>query len=152
MFTRSPVTGDRSVITIEGAWGLGSAVVGGEVTPDRWVLGKITGEISVRDISDKLIQHVPRREAGPRASPVPADLRAHPCLSDEQLQALRTIARHGRAALRPAAGHRVGDGPQSRRDTAAAEPPRDSVVGEGRGTGGTRRRGSAVARHVDFWR
>ena len=59
MFTRSPVTGDRSVMTIEGAWGLGSAVVGGEVTPDRWVLGKITGDISVREISDKLIQHVP---------------------------------------------------------------------------------------------
>ena len=37
MFTRSPTTGDRSVVTIEGAWGLGSAVVGGEVTPDRWV-------------------------------------------------------------------------------------------------------------------
>ena len=47
------------MITIEGAWGLGSAVVGGEVTPDRWVLGKITGEISVREISEKLIQHVP---------------------------------------------------------------------------------------------
>src|SRR4029077_16082205 len=31
MFTRSPTTGDRSVVTIEGAWGLGSAVVGGEV-------------------------------------------------------------------------------------------------------------------------
>src|SRR5262249_33520595 len=41
MFTRSPTTGDRSVVTIEGAWGVGSAVVGGEVTPDRWVLGKI---------------------------------------------------------------------------------------------------------------
>ena len=39
MFTRSPLTGDKSVITIEGAWGLGSAVVSGEVTPDRWVLG-----------------------------------------------------------------------------------------------------------------
>ena len=51
MFTRSPTTGDRSVVTIEGAWGVGSAVVGGEVTPDRWVLGKITGEISVRDLS-----------------------------------------------------------------------------------------------------
>jgi pyruvate,water dikinase len=50
LFTRSPVSGDRSVITIEGAWGLGSAVVGGEVTPDRWVIGKITGEISVREI------------------------------------------------------------------------------------------------------
>src|SRR5690606_25565229 len=40
MFTRSPTTGDKSVITIEGAWGLGSAVVSGEVTPDRWVIGK----------------------------------------------------------------------------------------------------------------
>ena len=45
MFTRSPTSGDRSVVTIEGSWGLGSAVVGGEVTPDRWVVGKITGEI-----------------------------------------------------------------------------------------------------------
>ena len=59
MFTRSPLTGDRSVMAIEGSWGLGSAVVGGEVTPDRWVIGKITGEISVREISDKLIRHVP---------------------------------------------------------------------------------------------
>ncbi len=40
MFTRSPTTGDKSVITIEGAWGLGSAVVSGEVTPDRWVHGQ----------------------------------------------------------------------------------------------------------------
>ena len=59
MFTRSPTTGDRSVIVIEGAWGLGSAVVSGEVTPDRWVVGKITGEITVREIRDKQIQHVP---------------------------------------------------------------------------------------------
>ena len=29
MFTRSPLTGDRSVVTVEGSWGLGSAVVGG---------------------------------------------------------------------------------------------------------------------------
>ncbi len=64
MFTRSPTTGDRSVMTIEGSWGLGSAVVGGEVTPDRWVLGKITGEISVREISDKAIEHAASREGG----------------------------------------------------------------------------------------
>ena len=49
MFTRSPTTGDRSVVAIEGAWGLGSAVVSGEVTPDRWVVAKLTDEISVRD-------------------------------------------------------------------------------------------------------
>jgi pyruvate, water dikinase len=93
MFTRSPTTGDRSVITIEGAWGLGSAVVGGEVTPDRWVLGKITGEISVREISDKMIQHLPAAAGGIEATAVSEELRRVACLSDEELQALRAIAR-----------------------------------------------------------
>ncbi|TLY90178.1 MAG: phosphoenolpyruvate synthase, partial [Gammaproteobacteria bacterium] len=93
MFTRSPTTGDRSVVTIEGAWGLGSAVVGGEVTPDRWVLGKITGEISVREISDKLIQHVPAANGGVEAVAVSDERRRAACLSDAQLQELSTIAR-----------------------------------------------------------
>lgn len=93
MFTRSPLTGDRSVIAVEGAWGLGSTVVGGEVTPDRWVVGKITGEISVREISDKHIQHLPASGGGIEDVPVAAEQRQAPCLSDEELQALRAIAR-----------------------------------------------------------
>ena len=93
MFTRSPLTGDRSVMTIEGAWGLGSAVVGGEVTPDRWVIGKITGEISVREISDKAIQHVPAPGGGIEHVAVQESARSAPCLSDEELQALRTVGR-----------------------------------------------------------
>ena len=93
MFTRSPLTGDRSVITIEGAWGLGSAVVGGEVTPDRWVVGKITGEISVREISDKHVQHVPASGGGIQSAELPAEQRQKACLSDEELQALRQIGR-----------------------------------------------------------
>ena len=93
MFTRSPLTGDRSVVTIEGSWGLGSAVVGGEVTPDRWVLGKITGDISVREISEKLIQHTPLPGGGTEHVDVEESLRRAPCMSDEELQALRAIAR-----------------------------------------------------------
>ena len=93
MFTRSPTTGDRSVVTIEAAWGLGSAVVGGEVTPDRWVLGKVTGEISVREISDKLIQHEPAAGGGVEAVAVSEERRRAPCLSDTQLQQLGTLAR-----------------------------------------------------------
>jgi pyruvate, water dikinase len=93
MFTRSPLTGDRSVVTIEGSWGLGSAVVGGEVTPDRWVLGKITGDISVRDISEKLIQHTPLPGGGTQHVDIEESLRRAPCMSDEELQALRAIAR-----------------------------------------------------------
>ncbi len=92
MFTRSPTSGDRSVITIEGAWGLGSAVVSGEVTPDRWVLGKITGEITRRDISPKLIRHVPG-DSGVEEQPVPQDMRSQPSLNDEELQALRNVGR-----------------------------------------------------------
>jgi len=93
MFTRSPTTGDKSVITIEGAWGLGSAVVSGEVTPDRWVMGKITGEISVRDISDKHIRQVPAPGGGILDEELPADLRTTPCLGDAELQALRAVGR-----------------------------------------------------------
>jgi pyruvate, water dikinase len=93
MFTRSPLSGDRSVITIEAAWGLGSALVGGEVTPDRWVVAKITGEISVRDISDKAIRHVRSPAGGVEELAVEESLRRQPCLSDQELDSLRTIGR-----------------------------------------------------------
>lgn len=93
MFTRSPLTGDRSVMAIEGSWGLGSAVVGGEVTPDRWVIGKITGEISVREISDKHIAHEPLSEGGIATREVPAERRQMACMSDQELEALRLIGR-----------------------------------------------------------
>ena len=45
MFTLDPVTGDRSKIVIESAWGLGEAVVSGEVTPDRFRVDKVTLEM-----------------------------------------------------------------------------------------------------------
>ncbi len=93
MFTRSPLTGDRSVITIEATWGLGSAVVSGEVTPDRFVIGKITGEISVRSISDKHVQHLPAAGGGIAEVATPEELRRAPSLSDDELAALRDIGR-----------------------------------------------------------
>jgi len=93
MFTRSPLTGDRSVMTIEGSWGLGSAVVGGEVTPDRWVVGKITGEISVREISAKLIRHAASAFGGVETVPVPEDQQRAACMSDDEIQNLRAIGR-----------------------------------------------------------
>jgi pyruvate, water dikinase len=93
MFTRSPLTGDRSVINIESTWGLGSAVVSGEVTPDRFVIGKITGQISVRDISDKRMRHVPAQSGGIEHAETPEELRREPSISDEELKALAEIGR-----------------------------------------------------------
>jgi pyruvate, water dikinase len=93
MFTRSPISGDRSVISIEGAWGLGSALVSGEVTPDHWVVAKITGEISVREISDKAIRHARSPAGGVEELAVEESMRREPCLSDGELQSLRAIGR-----------------------------------------------------------
>jgi pyruvate,water dikinase len=117
MFTRSPVTGDRSVVAIEGTWGLGSALVSGDVTPDSWVISKITGEITGRRVSPKVKIHryVPNGsaaspastpgspgEAGPAGDPggarvtvadTPADLQDVPCLSDDEIRALAAVAR-----------------------------------------------------------
>jgi pyruvate, water dikinase len=68
-------------------------VVSGEVTPDRFVVGKITGEITVREIKDKHIRHVPLSAGGTREEDTPADLREVPCLNDDQLQRLREVGR-----------------------------------------------------------
>ena len=40
LFTADPSTGDRDRIVIEGAFGLGEVVVGGQVEPDTYVLDK----------------------------------------------------------------------------------------------------------------
>jgi pyruvate,water dikinase len=68
-------------------------VVSGEVTPDRWVVGKITGEISARDISDKHVQHCPLPQGGTHEIETPAAQRTVACLSDDELMQLRDVAR-----------------------------------------------------------
>ncbi len=50
LFTADPVTGDDSVIAINAAWGLGEVLVGGEVTPDAWVVERTTGRVRDRAI------------------------------------------------------------------------------------------------------
>ena len=93
MFTRSPTTGDRSVVAIESAWGLGSALVSGEVTPDRYVLSKITGDISQRNVSEKLMEHVPAAAGGVDERPVPAERVSEPSISDDELARLLDTAK-----------------------------------------------------------
>jgi pyruvate, water dikinase len=94
LFTRSPVTGDTSVIVVEASWGLGSAVVSGEVTPDTYVVSKVTGEIVKRAVATKLRHH----QRDPRAPgvclrDVPPALRDAPCLDDGEIRALADLGR-----------------------------------------------------------
>ncbi len=94
MFTRKRPTGDPSVIAIEGSWGLGSAIVSGEVTPDRFVVSKVTGEVITRTVAEKLTQHLPDAIAGGvRREPVPDELRSVQCLTDAQIAELAQTAK-----------------------------------------------------------
>jgi pyruvate,water dikinase len=57
-FTLNPINGDRSKIAIDSSWGLGEAVVGGEVTPDNFLIDKVIFEVVKRVISPKHIEFV----------------------------------------------------------------------------------------------
>jgi phenol phosphorylase subunit beta len=58
MFTLNPSNGDRSSIVIDSNFGFGESVVSGEVTPDHFVVNKVSLEIVGRSISKKEIAHI----------------------------------------------------------------------------------------------
>jgi pyruvate,water dikinase len=94
MFTLDPINGDRSKVVIEGAWGLGEAVVGGEVTPDRYRVDKVTFEILGRELSSKDVEcRFDPATRTVRMVPVPQERRTVSCLEDAHVVELATLAR-----------------------------------------------------------
>ncbi|ACM06946.1 PEP/pyruvate-binding domain-containing protein [Thermomicrobium roseum] len=94
LFTLSPRTGDRSLIVIEGSWGLGQAVVAGEVTPDEYVVSKVTLELVRKQVNAKPFRY---RRGGSDGSLVreelPPDLASAPCLLESEVIELARRAR-----------------------------------------------------------
>jgi pyruvate,water dikinase len=94
LFTCNPVSGDPSVVAVNASWGLGTAVVGGEVTPDEYRISKVTGEVLHRAVSPKEVEYLPDPEGGgTRCVEVPADRREAACLEEGYLEALVELAR-----------------------------------------------------------
>jgi len=91
LFTCNPVTGDPSTVAINASWGLGLAVVGGEVTPDEYLVSKVTGDVRTT-VGDK---HIEYRGAEP--IPVDENRREVPCLDDAQVGALVELAKRVQA-------------------------------------------------------
>src|SRR5829696_4456842 len=89
MFTCNPVTGDPSTVAVNASWGLGLAVVGGEVTPDEYRVSKVTGEVLHRAVGPKLIEYGP----GGERSDVPVERQDAACLDDRRLAELVEVAR-----------------------------------------------------------
>ena len=89
MFTLSPLTGDRSRIVIEAAYGLGLSVVGGEVTPDRYVVSKIGLTLMEKTLGEKAVEYL----NGETATKVAPERRALFCLADEEAVALARLGK-----------------------------------------------------------
>jgi pyruvate,water dikinase len=92
LFTRDPNTGENHMI-IEAGWGLGEAIVGGEVTPDHYVVDGATQRIVQKQISDQSIRLVRQEEGGNRREEVPEADRRRQKLPDDKIQRLASLAR-----------------------------------------------------------
>ena len=63
LFTIDPVSGSGERWIVEASWGLGEAVVGGLITPDRYVIAR-TGELLERQLGHKDIAIVADEHGG----------------------------------------------------------------------------------------
>jgi pyruvate, water dikinase len=92
MFTADPSTGDRGRIVVEGAFGLGEVVVGGQVEPDTYVVAKDGPRVvSVRigHQSHKVVRGADGRDLRVELSPEEGTRRV---LDDDELVGLARLA------------------------------------------------------------
>ena len=100
MLTIDPVTGDRSGIVLEAAYGLGAAVVNGEVNPDRVCVDKELLEIRSRSIGTKTVAYrFDPPTQGTRLEDVPRDLQNKPCVSDAEIIELARLGKRMEQAM-----------------------------------------------------
>ena len=91
--TLNPANGDRSTMACEAVWGLGEPLVSGTVTPDRYLVDKVSGEVLRREIVDKPTRLVRAAGSGTVTEDVPESMRALPCLTDAELVELLRVGR-----------------------------------------------------------
>src|SRR5947209_20550209 len=58
LFTANPLTDERDQVMINAAWGLGEAIVSGQVTPDIIVVDRASWTITAQHISEKEVMTV----------------------------------------------------------------------------------------------
>jgi phosphohistidine swiveling domain-containing protein len=88
LFTRDPMEPTANRMIVEASYGLGEAVVSGKVTPDRFVLDIIGGELVEKHLGRKTV-----RVVGDLEEPVPEELQNGFCLSDADLKQLAELGR-----------------------------------------------------------
>ena len=92
LFTRDPNTGENHMI-VEAGWGLGEAIVGGEVTPDHYVIDGASQKVVHKQLSEQRVRLIRAEGGGNRREDVPAAQRNVQKLPDNRLQRLVSLAR-----------------------------------------------------------
>jgi len=89
MFTLEPVTSDRSKIIIEAVFGLGEAIVGGEVNPDLYIVDKEGLKISTKKIGAQEWKLVRNPVGGAKEAniqvPLPPSSQSQQKISDDDI-------------------------------------------------------------------
>ncbi len=91
MFTANPVNGRRDQISLSSSWGLGEAIVSGEVEPDQWVIDKKSGRVISEYIAVKKVMTV-KREGGSELADVGEQRQAAVTLNEEERSELLRLA------------------------------------------------------------
>jgi pyruvate,water dikinase len=96
IFTLDPTTCDRSVVVIEGTWGIGESIVQGKVRPDQFVIEKSSMAIKNKLISKKEDMSIrsPAEGGGGflKDIPIPKELQEKPSIEDELVLRLAKYA------------------------------------------------------------
>ena len=90
LFTANPVNGRRDQMLLNSSWGLGEAIVGGEVTPDQWVVRKSDGAFVEATTAAKEVMTI-RRDQGIELVPVPEELKEAVTLTKAEVDTLRRL-------------------------------------------------------------
>jgi len=85
MFTIEPVSGAKDKIVINASWGLGEAIVSGQVTPDEYMVQKGTFKIEEKQVVKKERQIISDRKGGTKWETLPKELQAIQTITDEQI-------------------------------------------------------------------
>ncbi|MGY6547952.1 MAG: PEP/pyruvate-binding domain-containing protein [Roseinatronobacter sp.] len=89
LFTANPLDHRRDRMLLSASFGLGEAVVGGDVSPDNWVLDA-TGKVLSHHLSDKQVITL-REGKGTVNRPMPEDRRRAVSLSDTEVAELAAL-------------------------------------------------------------
>ncbi len=85
MFTIDPATGEPDHLVIEGSFGLGEAVVSGQVSPDRYVVAKDPMAIMTRSVRPKELMIEPNPQGGTTRRELTPDEALTPVLTDDEV-------------------------------------------------------------------